>query len=88
VYNPEPVDALPERIHLLECRLRVNGERRQFRGPNWGWVADPDALRSVVEAAIEWCVRNERRHPLTAKVRTMPAVLLSRDQDISGDALA
>ncbi len=82
LYEPEPVDELPERIHLFECRLRVNGERRHLRGPNWGWLADPGALRSVVEAAVEWCVRNDRRLPLTAKIRTMPAVLLSHDQDI------
>jgi hypothetical protein len=77
-----PVAQLPERIQLLECRLRVNGERRHFRGPNWGWTAEPDALWQVVEAGIAWSVRNGPRLPLTFKVRTTPVLLLRHDQEI------
>jgi hypothetical protein len=73
---------LPERIHLLECRLRVRGERRHFRGPNFGWVVDTKALWRVVEAGVEWCVRNGSGLPLTLKVRTLPARVVRRGQEL------
>jgi len=78
----ETVHELPECIHLFECRLRVNGERRHFRGPNWGWLPEPDALRNAVEAAVDWCVGNDLRLPITGRIRMMPAVLLINDVEI------
>ena len=80
----EPVAELPERIQLFECRLRVKGERHHFRGPNWGWRGEPEALWSVVAAGIQWCVRNAPLLPLTAKIRTTPATTLRPDQDLRG----
>lgn len=82
VDEPDGVSELPERVHLFECRLRVKGQRHHFRGPNWGWAADPQALWRVVDAGVEWCIRDRPDLRLTLKVRTLPARVLDPDQKL------
>ena len=79
LYQP-PVVPIPEQADLLECRLRVSGERFHNRGPNHGWRADPDALTQAIEQGLEWCVANAPRAPLSLTVGLLkPVVLQARD---------
>ncbi len=55
VLESTAVGELPERIPLLECRMRLVGERYFQRGCAL-WRADPDALWRVVQDAARWCL--------------------------------
>ena len=56
LYAPETVAQVPERVHLLECRLRVKGERYHLRYNKYRWKADSEAL-------VECCRRRDRMVP-------------------------
>lgn len=73
---------LPELVDLLECRLRVAGERHHFRGPNWGWRPDAAALEAGVEAAIGWCRANEPPEPLLLAVGLVAPVAVPARVDV------
>jgi hypothetical protein len=84
VYDPPPIPDRPPTAHLLECRLRVRGERIQ-RGPHtYTWNADPGALAASVEVAVRWCVDGGRRGELALLVDVMPPLALSPDEDVFG----
>lgn len=78
----EPAARLPEVVDLMECRLRVVGERHHFRGPNWGWRAEPEAFGAGGDAAIEWCSANAPELPLSLAVGLVAPVGIDRTQDI------
>ena len=73
---------LPELVDLLECRLRVDGERHHFRGPNWGWRADTAALAAGVEAAIDWCAAEAPPRPLALAVGLIAPVPIPSGDDV------
>jgi hypothetical protein len=73
---------LPELVDLIECRLRVVGVRVHFRGPNWGWRAEPEALAAGVDAAIEWCSANSPQLPVSLAVGLVAPVRIDAAQDV------
>ena len=81
VYEPETVE-VPEFVDLLECRLRVAGERFHYRGPNWGWRADPEALDEAVDAGVRWCLANGPGLPLSLAVRLVTPSPLGPGDDV------
>jgi hypothetical protein len=81
-YEPREIVKVPERVDLLECRIRVRGERYHHRGPNHGWRADPDALAQAVDFGSHWCVANASHLPLSFKVGLLEPVVLPPEDDI------
>ena len=78
----EPAPLLPELVDLLDCRLRVEGERHHFRGPNWGWRPEPGALSAGVDAAIAWCAANAPELPLSLAVGLIAPVTIDPGDDV------
>lgn len=57
VHEPPAVATPPRTAHLLECRVRVRGDRLR-RGPrDYLWQADPDAHEAILAVADRWCRR-------------------------------
>ncbi|MDQ3822283.1 MAG: hypothetical protein M3321_03480 [Actinomycetota bacterium] len=81
VYERETVE-VPEFVDLLECRLRVAGDRFHYRGPNWGWRAEPDALDAAVDAGVRWCLANGPALPLSLAVSLVTPSPLGPDDDV------
>lgn len=77
-----PEAQLPELVDLLECRLRVAGERFHFRGPNWGWRPQPEGLAAGVDAAIEWCSSNSPELALSLAVGLLAPVRIDPAEDV------
>jgi hypothetical protein len=82
LFQPEQVLQVPERVDLLECRLRVRGGRYQLPNGKYRWRADPDALLSAVDAGIGWCVANEPGLPLSLAVGLITPATLPAEDDI------
>jgi hypothetical protein len=80
LYEPDGAVVVPELVDLLECRLRVAGERYHFRGPNWGWRADPEALAAAVDTGVRWCLANGAQLSLSLAVGLVAPAML-RDHD-------
>jgi hypothetical protein len=77
----QPTATLPPGIaHVLECRMRVRGQRFHYRGVNHGWRADAEALWTGVEATLDWTLANDPELPLSLVVGlTSAATLRPRD---------
>jgi hypothetical protein len=61
VTDPPAVATRPGRAHLLECRVRIRGERIR-RGPrDYLWQADLEAHEAVLGFAERWCRRHGER---------------------------
>ncbi len=79
LYQPTAVQP-PEVVDLLECRIRLRGERVHYRGINHGWRCDPGALAAGIEAGLDWVVTNDPGLPLSLMVGlTSPATLSPRE---------
>jgi hypothetical protein len=51
------VATLPNSAHLLECRVRVRGQRLRREARAYLWQADPDAHDAFLAVAERWCRR-------------------------------
>jgi hypothetical protein len=82
LFDETAVEDLPLIAPLVECRLRVLGERYHVRGPqHYRWRADPDAWASLVRAGVEWCLEAEGE--ISLGVLAMPrAVLRAKDDAV------
>jgi hypothetical protein len=84
------VAELPEVMALVECRIRVRGERYR-PGRRLRWRADPGALWELLQAGAGWCAGNPARVEASMNVGTMPrfAVDLGEGlEELLRDALA
>jgi hypothetical protein len=82
-HNPR-VPELPDAARLLECRLRVRGERLHRAKGNFGWLADRPALVATIERAVDWCIADGRRGELALAVGLLPEISLLPQADIVG----
>lgn len=82
LYEPDRVVEMPEFVDLVECRLRVAGERFHYRGPNWGWRALPEALAAGVATGVAWCRANAPGLPLSLSVGMVAPAMLRADDDV------
>lgn len=83
LHEPHPVVEVPERVDLLECRLRLSGEL--YRWPNYGfpgWRPEPGALAAAADLGIRWCVDNGAQLQLSLAVRLMKPVVLRAGNDL------
>ena len=55
VYHPPAVPTPPNAAHLLECRVRVRGERLRAEPRIYHWRADLRAHEAILAAAERWC---------------------------------
>ena len=78
-----PVRPVPQHADLLECRLRLRGDRFHYRGPNHGWLADRDALAQAIDEGVNWCVANAPRAPLSLAVSLLKPVILRAGDDLA-----
>ena len=82
LFEPAEAVVLPERIDLLECRLRVNGTRYHIRYRNYGWRPDWKALSDTVDVGLAWCLASAAQLPLSLTVGLISSVTLSLDDDV------
>lgn len=82
LYGPT-VRPIPPRADLLECRLRLRGERFHYRGQNHGSRADEDALTRAIDEGVHWCVANAPQAPLSLTVSLLKPVVLQADDDLA-----
>ena len=72
----------PTNAHLLECRVRVRGERLR-RGPrSYLWQADPHAHEAVLAGAERWCRRRGHRAAQSLSWSTVAPVPLEPGEDV------
>jgi hypothetical protein len=81
VYSPQRFE-LPEKVDLIECRLRVAGARYHRRGRNYAWQPDNEALADVVAGATLWWRGNACAATLALATRTIPPTVLRPDDDV------
>jgi hypothetical protein len=74
LHEPRALEEPPIGTDLLECRLRVRGERFHRRFAIYGWRSDPDALWEIVLAGERWCSENVGVGARWLKVGLLPAV--------------
>jgi hypothetical protein len=83
VWEEEPPPYPIDPAYVLDCRMRVRGERLH-RGPgNWGWVADPAALEDLAEMAFEWSMAVAVGEPVALSVAGVPDVWVRSRDDLS-----
>jgi hypothetical protein len=76
------VAARPRAAHMIECRVRVRGERVN-RGPrDYLWRADPQAHEQIVAAAERWCRRRGPRATESLSVGTVGPVAVEPGEDV------
>jgi hypothetical protein len=83
VYRAARVPPVPAVAYLVECRLRVAGERLRRARLNYGWVAERAALERVVALAARWCSEGAGDGYLALEADMLPALLLPPDEDVS-----
>jgi hypothetical protein len=72
----------PRKAPLLECRVRVGGQRLR-RGPrDYRWQADPDAYEVVLAAADRWCRQQPDRAAHSLSVGTIGWVAIKAHEDV------
>jgi hypothetical protein len=74
---PDPPDEIP----LVECRLRVRGERRPL-DVRFQWFPEPDAIQRLALAAARWCLALPGAEGGSLKISTFPRVMLDPAQDL------
>ena len=80
LYDPPPREQAPDAIDLLECRLRVAGERGHSIHRQYYWREDPRALARVVAAGLRWCTALGGELALTAGV--LPTIAPAPGDDV------
>jgi hypothetical protein len=83
VYKQAPAPTQPEKVDLLECRLRVVGSRfRKDEGDLWQWKPDRGALAAGVDAGVEWCMQLGSHLPLALVVGATDSFPLTAGVDV------
>jgi hypothetical protein len=72
----------PISAHMLECRLRVRGERLRQEARTYRWQADPDAHEAVLAVAERWCRQVGASANQSLAVSTVPPVPLAPGEDV------
>jgi hypothetical protein len=82
LYRPDEIPEIPELVDLLECHLRLEGDRVLQPNGRALWKPTSEALAKAVEAGIAWCQHNDPVLPLSLTVSLLPPVPLGADDDI------
>jgi hypothetical protein len=78
---PSSVSERPVEVPLIECHLRIAGERIHI--PRRAeWQADPDALWRVIHAGVQWCLANPDRIETSMSVSTVPRFAIDPADDL------
>jgi hypothetical protein len=67
----------PITAHMLECRVRVRGERVRREERTYWWQADPAAYEAILARGESWCRQLGARASESLTVSTMPPVPLA-----------
>jgi hypothetical protein len=76
------VAAPPMSAHMLECRVRVRGERLRREERAYRWETDPDAHEAVLAVAERWCRQLGASANQSLAVSTVPSVPLAPGEDV------
>ncbi len=76
------VAAPPRTAHLLECRLRVRGDRLRREPGAYRWQADPDAHEAILAVAERWCRQHGGRDAQSLSVSDLAPVPLEPREDV------
>jgi hypothetical protein len=81
--SDQPTVATPPRTaHLLECRVRVRGERLR-RGPrDYLWQADPEAHEALLAVAERWWRQRGKRATYSLTSGTVGPVPVEAGEDV------
>lgn len=82
LYQPPVVPPPPREAPLVECRMRLRGERHHLRSWAHQWIVEPDAFRSVVLAGARWCSTVPGTSAMSLKIDTIPRVAVTADDDL------
>ncbi len=78
---PSSVSERPVEMPLIECHLRIAGERVDT--PRRAvWQADPDALWRLIHAGVQWCLANPDRIETSMSVSTVPRFAVDPADDL------
>jgi hypothetical protein len=83
LYEPAEAVELPEKLDLLECRMRVNGTRIHKRFNKYRWQPDWTALWETAEVGINWCTPGSLHLPLSLKVSLISSATLTPTDDVA-----
>jgi hypothetical protein len=80
--DPPKVALPPRRAHMLECRLRVRGERVRREPGAYLWQADPEAHEAILAVAERWCRQHGDRTAQSLSVSDLSPVRLDPREDV------
>jgi hypothetical protein len=89
VFEPGEVPDFPKHVMVVECRLRVRGERYHIRYTAYGWRAEPECLWNVLMSGVDWC--SAAGLGLSLQMGTLPRVVVGPADDLEAllrDAIA
>ena len=72
----------PITAHMLECRVRVRGERLRPEERAYRWQADPTAHEAILAAGERWCRQCGASPNQSLAVSTVPPVPLAHGEDV------
>lgn len=81
LFEPRGVEPLPFKAALVECRLRVAGQRERAAGPHYRWRAETDAWGRLLGQSVRWCTSGGGVGA-SLGVGTMPRVAVGADEDL------
>jgi hypothetical protein len=74
----------PRRAHMLECRLRVRGERLRREPGSYLWQADAEAHEAILAVAERWCRERGDRAAQSLSVSDLAPVRVEPGEDVLG----
>jgi hypothetical protein len=77
----------PITAHMLECRVRVRGERLRREERTYRWQADPAAHEAILAAGERWCRQRGASANQSLSVSTVPPVPVEPDEEVLGRML-
>jgi hypothetical protein len=80
--EPPKLALPPRRAHMLECRLRVRGERLRREASSYRWQADPSAHEAILAVAERWCRQRGDRAAQSLSVSDLAPVRLEPGEDV------
>jgi hypothetical protein len=76
------VATLPDTAHLLECRVRVRGERMRRAPRDYLWQADREADEAFLAVAERWCRQRGQRAAHSLSAATVGPVPVAPGEDV------
>jgi len=80
--EPPKVALPPRRAHMLECRVRVRGDRWRREPRVYFWQADPEAHEAILAVTERWCRERGAGAAQALSKSDLAPVRLEPDEDV------